>query len=952
MRRQRELSLLRQILKEGAKITNVHGIAGSGKTRLLESLIEELSGAGYAVAVIDFRHLTRWDPVAFMLDFAEQLNLPEAEELWRAADDTSVRLLSSLHFEPYVANAPRISVEVENNTFHGDVGDVVGIKLENVQMALPASELQRIDDERITGVTRAFGLALKGWSRDRPPVLVLDSCELLTEPESSDGRAQFSSWLWTRFMTLAVGPHGSLPQYVMAGRSRLNREDLPARAYESVHHVSLDGFTQDEARLFLELSCGASITEEAAASAIMLSRLNPLCLSLVASIVAAAPEGTEEVGQDVYREAETTLVTEFLVRRVLDQLEEPMVTALRMFAVPRKNNEHIFRATMTEPVAGAIALWRRILDFGFISPARGGGWEMHALVRSLILSDFRASAPHDLRAAHARLHRLYAEEVAEQNWMFVPQFPDMVYHLARADHRNVRIIAETYVRTAMRMRNVRLIAVTWDSLKEIEATAESAAWLVYIGAVAQLFSRPDERATGQLKAICGNAIYPPVLRLLAASSLAISEQRQGQLTRAADWAEKALPLSQMAQEDADDPTEAAALSIAACLNDLGTVLRTQIRLDAALTVYQRAEKVGRTGRFASSRWEAAYALLYQGVIHTGGLSDYAAAAAHFSAAEKEFGRLGDSVGVVMAIQRQGWLARMRGDLSKALEEHERAQRCLAEMSEVEPLLAGEVAHSTGNVLRQLERWEDARERYESALASFTVIGAERHLRLLAKDLGELLVRVGKIRRDLVVLAEGVARLEAVLGQNRAAGQERETSPILSLLGEALTELGNRWSAREYLEESLKIARDTRVPINESRALAKKAVLALDGQGFSDEDVRTLAEECVALSSAQEFWHYRAEGLMVLAVLAVRAGSAAEAVSLLRGSVESAVRYNAKKSAEIVSAFEKHAAAAVSAVELRQLVQDSLGSTQVENHGKRGDSRPQHLPVKRKSGGHP
>ncbi|MGW4759704.1 tetratricopeptide repeat protein [Streptomyces chartreusis] len=197
----------------------------------------------------------------------------------------------------------------------------------------------------------------------------------------------------------------------------------------------------------------------------------------------------------------------------------------------------------------------------------------------------------------------------------------------------------------MRTRNVRLIAVIWDSLKEIEASAEPAAWLIYIGAVAQLFSCPDEKAVDRLKAICGNAIHPPVLRLLATSSLAISEQRQGKLARAADWAEKALPLSQLAQEDAGDPTEAAALSIAACLNDLGTVLRTQIRLDAALTVYQRARQAGLTGTgiLIGSRWEAAYALLYQGVIHTGGMSDYEAAAAHFSAADVEFGRLGDPV---------------------------------------------------------------------------------------------------------------------------------------------------------------------------------------------------------------------------------------------------------------------------------------------------------------------
>ncbi|MGW4759703.1 4Fe-4S binding protein [Streptomyces chartreusis] len=60
---------------------------------------------------------------------------------------------------------------------------------------------------------------------------------------------------------------------------------------------------------------------------------------------------------------------------------------------------------------------------------------------------------------------------------------------------------------------------------------------------------------------------------------------------------------------------------------------------------------------------------------------------------------------------------MRGDLPKALEEHERAQRCLAEMPEVEPLLAGEEAHSTGNVLRQMERWDDAEEQYECALTS-------------------------------------------------------------------------------------------------------------------------------------------------------------------------------------------------------------------------------------------
>lgn len=95
--------------------------------------------------------------------------------------------------QPDLGLLPQVNLRVRGNAFLGGVGDIAGIKIENVHVAVPAEELQRIREQRTLAVVEAFREAARSTS-DVAPVVVLDSFELVSG--SGSRSAPLRDWLW------------------------------------------------------------------------------------------------------------------------------------------------------------------------------------------------------------------------------------------------------------------------------------------------------------------------------------------------------------------------------------------------------------------------------------------------------------------------------------------------------------------------------------------------------------------------------------------------------------------------------------------------------------------------------------------------------------------------------------------------------------------------------------
>jgi tetratricopeptide (TPR) repeat protein len=923
-----QLTQLQQLLDSTASVAHVSGISGVGKSWLVEKFVADVRADLTPVAVVDLRSVARREPAELLAAVSRQLaptlDMAGVADAVRSFDE---RLRGAYRVQPDFIDLPQVDLRVEGNEFAGNVGDISGIKIENIHVSIPSDELQRMREQRTLAVTEAFRHAIRSVAGVQP-VVVLDSFEHVA---AAGARSKsLREWLWSELLDPAADVDLLPIKFVLVGQGGLGATRPTHRLQQALLPIALDKFDEHELRDYFERNCAEAVSERALAKIAQVTHSNPLCVGLVSELI-------NETGWDVDRDerafsvrATMSLVAEFLVQRILEGVTDDVADALRVSSAARQFDEQTLRAGLghSEQV---LPTFRKVTALPFVSIG-DEQWRFHELVRDLIQADFERGDIEGFRTVHARLARFYGATFTGEDWTSAENFPEYVYHAVRADPGAKRTVAAAYSRVALRTRNGDLAVAIADAT-DGACLPETDAWVAYSTAVAQLLSGSAAEAQEVLTEVWKSEDAESTLRLLAASALATAAQRGGSLEEAATWSGAALSLADELDAGRSADAVGGEALVLGCLNDLGTILRSQIRFEEALEFYERARTLGRASTEQGARWEAAYAELYKGVLYTAGLNGHEIAAEAFSAAETAFGELHDEIGVVMAIQRQGWLARIRGDLEAALERHERAQALLP--SAADPLLVGELVHSKANVLRQLGLWDAAAADYENARESFVDAGAERHLGLLEKDVGELQVVVGKARADPELLAEGIRTLTASLQTKLDLGQRREASVVLCLLGEARTELCDFDKARVNLTDALAIARETEVPINQARALAKLATLEARAASAPSFDAE-FAEEARAYALSERFFHYLGEALIARAIHCLAWDELAGAARALAEGVRQACQYNADRASELVAGMNK----AVTADASRLAVVTSLAVAQLAPNSDAADAQAQ------------
>jgi len=891
--RRRELRELLEITTPRVQLALITGISGAGKSWLGEECLRTLSAKGVPVGAADFRYGSDPDPVRFMQSMAAQLTAVDFSAFRAVLESYDRRLDSAFRIGPASPWEHTATVSVQDSQFHASVGDITALRIDSVHLNIPAEELQRIRDDRQVAATDAFRECLR-VSEQTPVVVLLDSMDKLTHTDGAFS-GSFLSWLWHELIDpVPLSPEHPL-KFIIAAQEPLRGQRFSARLTEQHIKIHLDAFDEDDASAFLALACPSGLSPGAISATYRLTKRNPLCMALVAELLTSTSWDIEKEEAAFAKLVTTTLVAEYLMRRLLEAVPAKTATALRRAAVPRTCDEEVLVAVLGRERAPVRWLTSRPSLF---APSRDGGWRLHALVRDLLLADFARADPEGLRTCHDRLAQFFSGKM-QVDWLDVMALTEFTYHAVRARPFAVQVVAERLSRIALRTRNSQLATGLSDAISGADRSdAASDPWSAYVQSVAAILAGHAATAAQMLRRIWDDATAPWTVRLMAASALATVAHRGGQLDEAEKWAARALELSTRGQAESTALDEAQRVVLAACFNDLGTVMRTQIRFEPALAMYHKAKEIGLGAATTEGRWEAAYATLYEGAVFTGGFSRFPQARAAFEEAESQFQELHDTTGVIMAIQRQGWLARMRGDVESALREHERAKGKIR--GDMEPLLLGELFHSTGNVLRQCRRWDEAASDYAIARGHFTTAGAGRHLCILEKDWGELQVGLGKASRDQERIRTGVGHLQVSLQMRWQLHQEREASPVYALLGEAATELGEYGEARVALLQALDIGRETAVPINQARALAKLATL---GVRSHDPLAGEWAAQAIATSrsSGERFYHYEAEGLAAEARLLGTTDPHAAAERLLR-ALTTACKYSRQKAEEMLFTY--------------------------------------------------
>jgi tetratricopeptide (TPR) repeat protein len=882
-----QLADLERFLASEATVVHVSGIAGVGKSWLVEHFLDQLDPSVHPAAVVDLRYAREREPVDLLLRIARQMqHAIDFSALVKTVADYEARLRGTYRVQPVLNLQGPVELEVNRNRFEGPVGDIAAI-IANVQVSVPGDELQRLREDRLADATRLFWEALEQAPASVRPVLVLDSFE-----HADRGGADPSAlgrWLWGELLDNPQRRVGASPKFILVGQPALVGRRATRRLASGLMTVALDRFAPGELDDFFERNCGSRLTATMLEQATQLSHANPLCAALVAELINETDWERSTAGSPLAERAGTTLVADFLVGRILDGVDDELAAALRLAAVPRRCGEVALRRLSTDE-SSVLRLWRRLTSLSFVNPALDADWQIHELVRGLVQDEFERGDPAGFRQAHGKMAAELARQLAGGDWTSDPEFAEYVYHVVRADPSTKRTVGARYSRAALRARNAHLASSIAEATEGACGPA-MAPWTDYSEAVARMLEGDVEAAKSSLQELWSNHDHDGALRLMAASALASAEQRSGALDEAVAWAERALELI---RDEPEAGLDEDASIMAGCLNDLGTVLRAQIRLSEARDVYERAGELAGDG---GDRWEGAYAELYRGVIFTAGLNDHEIAEAAFRSSEAGFRKVGDQIGVVMALQRRGWLERIRGRLREALALHELAEGQLP--AGAEPLLLGELLHSKANVLRQMGRHAEATSAYERAREGFESASATRHVGLLEKDIGELELSQGRAQSDRTALLRAADKLSSSLAIKQQLGQEREASVVRCLLGETFTELGDTERANEELEAALSIARQTQVPVNQARAMAKIATLrSRTAQGYDPN----FAERAAAYASSERFRHYVGEALVAKARHEAVHGHQERAAELLTDGLREAAAYNPRRAEELARIF--------------------------------------------------
>jgi tetratricopeptide (TPR) repeat protein len=885
--RRNELRLFDRLLNGRLKkpFLVFHGIGGVGKSWLVRKLAtkcREQSGTMYAS--IDFSQSQDIDYLLLLATLRNQLNPKEFIKFNAAMEEFALQMRTIYLPTRLKGDIPEINIDIHGSMFSGGVGDIVGIKLENVDVSIPRDELKRIQKERQQQTTQAFLDDLDQMSNSSPIVLLFDTYERIEDPESNLS-TELAAWLQRTIFRHIRDNSASLVRVVIARRRALTWQRKDREWVKSIHSVEMKAFGPKETTTYLNKRKIGRYDPSLKQSIYRLTQGHPQCVSLACDLIEDVHRSGEKITSSVFSsyrsKFDERLVSEFLMEAILSRLPQALNHAVRCCALP-----HYFDAETIRTALNIDTDSQEILDqiarYSFVYPSPSHGYMYHDVVRKLLTAKWKYDDYAGWKSLHRKILRLTDQKLSSDEYeeSYQDLLLEKVYHQAYVNEEKALVLFCTLFTDADKALIIsyceRLLAIMDEVGAEIDLQAKTNTWISYYRARVHYLKGEWNIAENMLQSMLTNTEDPKLWATVAAD-LGSLYQHYGRLEDAILWLKKSLDLREESREVS---------GIVQSLNELGSAYRANIELQEALKCYEGSYEIATRTDPDNFAYDIAYSRLYSGVIYTG-FGNYEAALNAYREALSIFQRLNSRYGAAIVNKRLGWMARIRGRFEEAKEYQLQA---LADLEHLDfPHQLAESLHSMGNIYRQLLEWDEAMNYYQRALIIFQRLGATRHIGIVQNDIGWLYQSRGLTENNHEYLSEALRYFNESLQIKHALKQIRETGPSLCSIGEIYTVTGRWREAEENLLASLQIAREIGVRINESRVLA--SLCEFNYVRGDVQKMRGFGELALAIAEADNYPHYAEQVYRIYGKLDLDAQELNSAAENYAKALCFALRYN-------------------------------------------------------------
>ncbi|MBX7228941.1 MAG: tetratricopeptide repeat protein [Burkholderiaceae bacterium] len=890
-----ELALFQKIIEKetSEKLLVLYGIGGVGKSWLIRKLTSEFSKKWQTVtAHIDFSQGLYVDYLGILLALRNQLGSEPFVTFTASVNDYSQQMRTI--YLPDTRSS--ISVNIANSVFEGNVGDIVGVKLENVQIMLPREELQRLRKEAQDKITQAFLVDLGSLSNEKLVVLLFDTYELVEDQEiglSTD----IGVWFRRSFIP---GIRDICPSVniVIAGRRTLtwSLEDREWLSWIKQHEVK--SFSISDASVYCQRRLSTPKSLLLIDSIYKFTKGHPQCLSLACDLINEVERQGGEVNEEDFqaqrRLLDEKLISEFLMNSILSRLSKEVYDAILCCAVPHYFDAETIRTIISNGDLGH-SLLDQIKRYSFVYPSTEAGWRYHEVIRMLLIAKWKRDDPSGLVAIHRKALSLVERRLAAPGHPLKRELMlERLYHLGNVDEEAALLLFHELCVDSDKSADLtfieRLIAIFREIHEDSPLQVATQNWLAYHKARLQYLKGEWAAAEHEYLRLQDSCV-DTVLWACLAADLGSLYQGLGRLDDAVYWLTKSLEKREQVGDVA---------GIIASLNELGSAYRTKINLKEALNYYDRSRQLAvqhGEDRFIT---EVAYSSLYSGVIHSG-LGNYSEALASYDKALMLFKRQGNQYGLALVNKRLGWLARLQGRFNESIIYHQEALKMMKELHLPFPM--AELHHSLGTVYRLQAKWDLAIDSFQQALKTFRDLDAKRHSGHVYTEIGALLKDRGSLENKHEYLLSAIEHLEQSINIKRLLNQMREASAPLFYLGDVYILLKQWDKAGEYLLESLEVSREINVRINETRSLTGLCNLFYKTGNYSE--MRVYGDQALSIAMADGYNHYTAEVYYIYGNVRLEGDDISGAVRDYLYALFYALRYNREYYLDIQSRIISH-----------------------------------------------
>jgi tetratricopeptide (TPR) repeat protein len=893
--RRNEINLFERLIDGRLKKTFLvyYGIGGIGKSWLVRKLIAEYQQCtGFIYAYIDFSHSQSIDYLSLLNSLQNQLNT-NAFGRFNSMVGEYVRQMRTIYISTQSGtHIPNVNIDVRNNVFTGGVGDIVGIKFEDVDIAIPRDELNRLQQEMQQKTTQAFLDDLKQLAHSVPIMLFFDTYERIEDPESNRA-TEIAHWLRTKVLSPIREAENSI-RVVIARRRDLTWQLEDREWRKQIRSVELKPFKFRETTTYISKRKIGRGDLALRRSIYKLTQGHPQCVSLACDLIEDAKSYGEKITSTVFdnyrSEFDERLVSEFLMEAILSRLPQTLTDAVRLCAIPHYFEAETIR-TMLTIENGSQGILDQIKRYSFVYPVPRRGYLYHEVIRRLLITKWRHDDNSGWRLIHQKLLGLIEQRL--QSREYEEEHKDLqvekLYHQAHVDEEEALILFCYLFNEADKALLIsyceKLIEIMDETRTEIDLRTKTKKWIDYYKARTFYLKGEWQAAENMLQALL---TFTEDLRLWAtvAANLGMLYQSNGHLDNAIHWLKESLRVREQINEES---------GIIQSLNELGSAHRANIELEEALLCYDRSCNIATSNNPTVYSYEIAYSRLYSGVIYTG-RGKYEEALSAYQDALAIFQKLNDRYGIARVYQRLGWMARIRGRLEEARDYHLQTLKDLEQLGFPHPL--AESLHSMGNIYRLLSDWDEAADYYQRALNIFQKLGATRHVGILQNDIGWLYQNRGMMENKQELLSEALGYFNKSLDIKRSLGQHRETGPSLCSIGEIYIALGRWPEAEQYLLASLQIAQEIKVRINEARTLA--SLCELNYARGDIKEMQKYGESTLFIAKTDNYNHYVAQVYRIYGDSSLDIKSFNLAAENYAHALCFAVRYNKGRYEQIVN----------------------------------------------------